>query len=225
MLDLKKFFCGVAAVTFVAGSAFALDLHAVFDNQKKAAFPDTCEIRMRTTVTLPGGTSEIVETTVIQAGKSKSVTTVKSRAMQMKIVQKDGRMKVSDLKTGKSLPASNMPVQNPADMNRQMGNPADYNPPVAEDSLWKITPKDASKPTLYYSQRKKRVVKMNIIVDGAESVSEFEYAKNSDALPGTLKKVTIVTKSSTGESNVVLEVLKARPRHVLPGKMFNLDDK
>lgn len=220
-MDAYKLIIGILSIGFMHASA--LDLNAVFDNQKKAAFPDTCEIRMRTTVTLSGGTSETVETTVIQAGESRSATTVKSRAMQVKIVQNDGRMKVSDLKTGKSLPASNMPVQNPADMNRQMGNPADYNPPVAEDSLWKITPKDASKPTLYYSQRKKRVVKMNIIVDGAESVSEFEYAKNSDALPGTLKKVTIVTRVAGGESKVVLEVLGAKHRHVLPDKMFDME--
>lgn len=178
---------------------------------------------MRTTMTLPGGTSEIMETTVIQAGKSKSVTTVKSRAMQVKIVQNDGRMKVSDLKTGKSLPASNMPVQNPADMNRQMGNPADYNPPVAEDSLWKITPKDASKPTLFYSVRKKRIVRMAVPVQGATAETELEYSDASGELPGTLKKVTIVTKASTGESKVVLEVLKAKPRHVLPSQMFNVE--
>lgn len=220
MLDLKKFFCCVAVVNLAFGSAFALDLHAVFDNQKKAAFPDTCEIQMRTTVTLPGGTSEIVETTVIQAGESKSATTVKSRSMQMKIVQNDGRMKVTDLKTGKSLPA-NMPVQNPADVNRQMGNPEDYNPPVAEGSLWKITPKDASKPTLFYSERKKRIVRMTVPVSGSVAETELEYSDASGELPGTLKKVTIVTRVAGGESKVVLEVFRAKRRHVLPGKMFN----
>ncbi len=223
MLDLKKFFCCVAVVNLAFGSAFALDLRAVFDNQKKATFPDTCEIQMRTTVTLPGGTSEIVETTVIQAGESKSATTVKSRAVQMKIVQNDGRMKVTDLKTGKSLPASNMPVQNPADVNRQMGNPADYNPPVAEGSLWKITPKDASRPTLFYSVREKRIVRMAVPVQGATAETEFEYSDASGELPGTLKKVTIVTRVAGGEGKVVLEVLGAKRRHVLPGKMFDVE--
>lgn len=222
MLDLKKIFCCVAAVTFAAGSAFALDLHAVFDNQKKAAFPDTCEIQMRTTVTLPDGTSEIVETTVIQAGESKSATTVKSRAVQMKIVQNDGRMKVTDLKTGKSLPA-NMPVQNPADVNRQMENPEDYNPPVAEGALLKITPKDASRPTLFYSQKNKRIVRMVVPVQGATAETELEYSDASGELPGTLKKVTIVTRVADGESKVVLEVLGAKRRHVLPGKIFDVE--
>ena len=220
-MDAYKLIIGILSIGFMHASA--LDLNAVFDNQKKSAFPDTCELQMRTTMTLPGGTSETVETTVIQAGKSKSVTTVKSRAMQVKIVQNDGRMKVSDLKTGMSLPASNMPVGNPADMNRQMGNPADYNSPVAEDSLWKITPKDASKPTLFYSVRKKRIVRMAVSVQGATAETELEYSDASGELPGTLKKVTIVTKASTGESKVVLEVLKAKPRHVLPSQMFNVE--
>lgn len=220
-MDAYKLIIGILSIGFMHASA--LDLNAVFDNQKKSAFPDTCELQMRTTMTLPGGTSEIMETTVIQAGKSKSVTTVKSRAMQVKIVQNDGRVKVTDLKTGKSLPASNMPVGNPADMNRQMGNPADYNSPVAEDSLWKITPKDASKPTLFYSVRKKRIVRMAVPVQGATAETELEYSDASGELPGTLKKVTIVTKASTGESKVVLEVLKAKPRHVLPSQMFNVE--
>ncbi len=222
MLDLKKFFCCVAAVTFAAGSAFALDLNAVFDNQKKSAFPDTCEIRMRSTVTFPGGT-ETVETTVIQAGNSKSVTTVKSRMAQMKIVQNDGRMKVIDLKTGKTLPAMDIPAENPADVNRQMGNSADYNPPVAEGSLWKIMPKDASKPTLFYSAREKRIVRMTVPVQGATAETELEYSDASSELPGTLKKVTIVTRVAGGESKVVLEVLGAKHRHVLPGKMFDVE--
>ena len=222
MLYLKNFFCFVAAVTLSFGSAFALDLNAVFDNQKKAAFPDTCEIRMRTTVTLPGGT-ETVETTVIQAGNSKSVTTVKSRMVQMKIVQNDGRMKVIDLKTGKTLPATNIPAENPADMNRQMGNPDDYSSPEAEGSLWKIAPKYASRPTLFYSVREKRIVRMAVPVQGVTAETDLEYSDASSALPGTLKKVTIVTRVAGGESKVVLEVLGVKRRQVLPGKMFDVE--
>ena len=47
---------------------------------------------------------------------------------------------------------------------------------------------------------------------------------NSCLLPGTLKKVTIKTTAPQGgESTVVLEVLKAKQRHVLPMKMFNVE--
>lgn len=47
---------------------------------------------------------------------------------------------------------------------------------------------------------------------------------NSCPLPGTLKKVTIKTSApQDGESTVVLEVLKAKQRHVLPMKMFDVE--
>ena len=47
---------------------------------------------------------------------------------------------------------------------------------------------------------------------------------NSCPLPGTLKKVTIKTTTPQGgESTVVLEVLKAKQRHVLPMKMFDVE--
>src|SRR5574344_2671356 len=121
-------FSSVVLVTaFLMVPSFALDLNAVFDNQKKTAFPDTCEMQMRTTVTFPGQVAQVVDMTVIHAGESKSVTTIKSSVMQMKMVQNDGRMKITDLKTGKTLPAQNMPQQNPADVSKQMRSPADYN--------------------------------------------------------------------------------------------------
>ena len=214
----------LGGLLFVCVSGHALDINAVFENQKKSAFPDTCEMQMRTTVTLPNMASQEVNMTLLTAGESKSITTIKSSMMQMKMVQNNGRMKVTDLKTGKVLPAQNMPAQNPADVNKQMGSPEDYNNPVAEGNLWKITPKDSSKPTLYYSQKNKRVMKMEMAVNGANVVSELEYCDNTCSLPGTLKKVTIKTAvPQGGESTVVLEVLRAKQRHVLPAKMFDVE--
>lgn len=213
-----------AAISFVAIQANALSLQTVFENQKKSAFPDTCEMQMRTTVTLPNMPPQVVDMDLLTAGESKSVTTIKSGVMQMEMVQNNGRMKVTDLKTGKKLPAQNMPAQNPADVNKQMGSPEDYNNPVAEGNLWKITPKDPAKPTLYYSQKNKRVMKMNMVVNGANSVSEFEYCDNSCSLPGTLKKVTIKTSvPQSGENTVVLEVLRAKQRRMLPMKIFDVE--
>ncbi|OWV01426.1 hypothetical protein SAMN05720766_1392 [Fibrobacter sp. UWH9] len=212
-----------AIVVLATFQVHALSLQTVFDNQKKAAFPDTCEMQMRTTVTLPGQTAQVVNMALLTAGVNKSITTIKSSMMQMEVVQNNGRMKVTDLKTGKKLPTQNMPAQNPADVNKQMGSPEDYNNPIAEGSLWKIMPKDASKPTLYYSQKNKRVMKMEVTVNGASSISEFEYCDNSCELPGTLKKVTIKTAvPQGGGSTVIIEVLKAKQRHVLPMKMFDV---
>ncbi len=216
-----KVFLGSLFFTCVSG--YALDLDAVFENQKKAAFPDTCEMQMRTTVTLAGQPSQTVETTIITAGESKSVTTIKSSMMQMKMVQNNGRMKMTDLKTGKALPAQNMPAQNPADVSKRMGSPEDYNAPVAEGNLWKITPKEPTRPTLYYSQKNKRVMRMEMTVNGANTVSELTYCDNSCPLPETLKKVTIKTSVPGGESTVVLEVLRAKQRHLLPMKMFDVE--
>lgn len=217
------FFCSVPSQ--------ALSLQTIFDNQKKTAFPDTCEMQMRTTVALPGTAPQSVVTSVITAGPAKSVTIVKSSMMQMKMIQNDGRMKVTDLKTGKTLPAQNMPMQNPADISKSMGAPADYNDAVKfsegsakEGSIWKITPKDVSKPTLYYSSKMKKVVKMTAVVNGAESESKFEYCDNTCELPGTLKKVNITTKLPTGEeSTVSVDILFAKQHHRLPKKMFDIE--
>ena len=43
-------------------------------------------------------------------------------------------------------------------------------------------------------------------------------------LPGTLRKTEIVTSLSSGEkSSVVMEVVSAKARHILPAKMFNVE--
>ncbi len=67
------------------------------------------------------------------------------------------------------------------------------------------------------------IVRMTVPVSGAVAETEFEYSDASSELPGTLKKVTIVTRVAGGESKVVLEVLGAKRRHVLPGKMFDVE--
>ena len=87
--------------------SFALDLNTVFDNQAKSAFPDTCEMQIRTTVILPDQKPQSVDMSVINAGSDKSVTTINSSLIQMKTIQNGTRMKVVDLKSGKTLPAQN----------------------------------------------------------------------------------------------------------------------
>ena len=215
-------------IVFVAlslgSSAFALDANTVFNNQKKSAFPDTCEMQLKTTVALPGMASQTVNTSVINAGPDKSITTIESSMMRMKMIQNNGRMKVIDLKSGQTLPAQNVPKQNPADIANQMGEPSDYKAPVKSGNLWKLVPKDASRPTLFYSDKVKRVVKMNTVVNGSAAEIAMEYCDNSCPLPGTLKKTEIVTVMQGGEkSSVVVEVVSAKARHILPAKMFNIE--
>jgi len=221
---MDKFINAIVVFIMFASSAFAMDANTVFANQKKSAFPDTCEMLMKTTVTLPGMASQTVNTSVINAGPEKSVTTIESSMMRMKMIQNNGRMKVIDLKTGQTLPAQNVPRQNPADVTSQMGNPSDYKAPVKSGSLWKLVPKDASKPTLFYSESIKRVVKMIANVNGSSAEISFEYCDASCNLPGTLKKTEIVTALPSGEkSTVVMEVVSAKARHILPAKMFNVE--
>ncbi len=113
---------------------------------------------------------------------------------------------------------------NPADVTSQMGNPSDYKAPVKSGSLWKLVPKDASKPTLFYSECVKRVVKMIANVNGSSAEMSFEYCDASCNLPGTLKKTEIVTALPSGEKSiVVMEVVSAKARHILPAKMFNVE--
>lgn len=105
-----------------------------------------------------------------------------------------------------------------------MGEQADYNAPVNESGLWKITPKDSSKPTLYYSTKKQRIVKIKSIVNGVNTETQLEYCDNTCKLPGTLKKATITTALSGGNSSkVIVEILQAKQHHSLPSKMFDVE--
>jgi len=221
---MSKFVKLITFSMMFMSSAFALDANTVFNNQKKSAFPDTCEMKMKTTVTLPGMASQTVNSSVISAGPGKSITTIESSMMNMKMIQNSGRMKVIDLKSGQTLPAQNMPRQNPADVTSQMGEASDYNAPVKSGNLWKLVPKDASRPTLFYSESAKRVVKMNTVVNGASAEIALEYCDASCTLPGTLKKTEITTTLPSGEkSTVVMEIVSARARHILPAKMFDIE--
>ena len=204
--------------------AFALDLNTVFNNQAKAAFPDTCEFQVKTTVMLPNQQSQTVEMSVINAGSGRSQTTIRSGLVQMKATQNGNRMKIVDLKTGKVLPSQNIPPQNPVDISKQFGSPADYKNPAKEGSLWKIVPKDASKPVLYYSANQKRIVKMHSSIQGGSADTYFEYCDNSCKLPGTLKKIDVNTILSDGKtSKVTMDILNAERRKVLPPKMFDIE--
>lgn len=211
-------------ILLVATQSFALDLKTVFDNQAKSAFPDTCEMQIRTTITLPNQKPQSVDMSVINAGDDKSMTTIYSRMIQMKTIQNGDRIKVIDLKSGKTLPAQSVKQQNPAGITKKMGSPADYKNPVKEGSLWKLVPKDDSRPTLYYSAAKKRVVKMTSQFNGANTESSFEYCDNSCTLPGTLKKVEINTILADGNTTkIVMDIMEAERRRVLPPKMFDMD--
>lgn len=219
----------ILLTAFATTSCFALDINAVFDNQKKAAFPDTAEIIMQTTVTLPGMASQTVRTSILTAGSDKSITTVKSQMMNIQIVKNGDIIRVTDLKTGKSLPSQSGLQNEPTDITSQMGKPEDYRIPVKENGLWKIVPKDDSKPVFFYSDKKRRVVKMiakipmNALGGVATAETEYRYCDNSCQLPGSLSSVEIKTLMPNAQvSNVKVDVLSAKRRSNLPTVLFNI---
>lgn len=219
----------ILLTAFATTSCFALDINAVFDNQKKAAFPDTAEIIMQTVVTLPGMASQTVKTSILTAGEDKSITTIKSQMMNMQIVKNGDIIRVTDLKTGKSLPSQSGLQNEPTDITSQMGKPEDYKAPVKENGLWKIVPKDESKPVFFYSDKKRRVVKMiakipmNALGGVATAETEYKYCDNGCQLPGTLSSVEIKTLMPNAQvSNVKVDVLSAKRRSNLPMTLFNV---
>ena len=215
----------IVILGFCAGYSLALDAATIFSEQKKSAFPDTVEIRMRTTVTLPGQGPQQVEVKMLNKGPDKSVTEIQSALMNLKMVRNGAQIGMVDLKTGKTLPAQSLPSAGAdmLDVDKQFGKPEEYQSPVKADSLWKLVPKDVSKPTLFYSDKQKRVVRMETTIQGIPAVSTFRYCSSNCSLPGTLSGVDIVsTMPGQMETRVQVDVLTAQRRHSLPESLFSI---
>lgn len=215
----------IALLLATTGFSLALDAATVFANQKKAAFPDTAEIRMRTTLTLPGMAVQQVETKVLSKGKDKSVAEIKSSAMNMKIVRNGDQMGMLDLKTGKAMPSQTLPKDQLAalDVSQGMGSAEDYQAPVAVDSLWKLVPKEPSRPTLFYSEKTQRVVKMQQTPSlGVYAETLIRYCTSGCALPGTPTGIEIVSSANGIDTKVVLEVVLAKKRTALSDALFTI---
>lgn len=215
----------IVILGFCAGYSLALDAATIFSEQKKSAFPDTVEIRMRTTVTLPGQGPQQVEIKTLNKGPDKSVTEIRSALMNLKMIRNGLQMGMVDLKSGKTLPAQSLPSagSDVLDVEKQFGKPDEYQSPVKVDTLWKLIPKDVSKPTLFYSDKQKRVVRMETTIQGVPAVSIFRYCGSTCSLPGTLSGVDIVsTVPGQSETRVQVEVLTAQRRHSLPESLFSI---
>lgn len=214
-------------LTLVFGLAvysMAVDLSTVFAQQSQATFPDTVELRMRTTIMLPGQGAQQMEVRVLSKGKDKNITEIKSPLMNLKMIRNGKQMGVVDLKTGQVLPTQSLPTTgfDAADINQQFGSAADYLEPVRADSLWKLTPKDPAKPILYYHAKQKRIVKSVSLIEGVESVAEYSYCTSCD-LPGTLSAVTISTAmGGQGSTAVKVEVLTAKRRSSISESLFTI---
>jgi len=205
--------------------SMAADAATIFANQKKAAFPDTAEIRMRTTITIQGMPSQTIESRTISKGNEKNLSEIKSPLVNMKIIRNGDRISVSDLKTGAALPAQMAGQAGMTDIGQNMGKPEDYHAPVKEGNLWRLSPLDPAKPILFYSEEQKRVVKMRQAVQpGIQSETSIRYCGKECAFPGTPTAINIETQAN-GQSaaKVLLEIISVQKLQSAPEALFKIE--
>jgi hypothetical protein len=210
------------ALLLLSTFASAVETSTILARQKEAAFPDTSEVRMRATVAIPNLPAQSVETSVLSKGKDKSITEIKSSAIAMRIVRNADKISVTDLKTGVSMPSQSMgDLGGIPDIAESLGKPEDYNAAVKVDSLWKLTPKDQSKPVMYYSEKAKRIVKMVQTIEGIESETIITYCNNSCKLPGTPSKIEVSAFQNGIAVKTTIEILSATRIPTPPDAMFD----
>gem|GEM_PF-4231149 len=214
-----------AILSLLAFSCFSMaaDAAIILANQKNAAFPDTAEIRMRTSFAMQGMAAQTIETRLLSKGKEKSIAEIKSPLVNMRIIRNGGQISVTDLKTGEVLPSSMAGQQADAlDINQGMGNAEDYFAPVREGSLWRLSPIDPAKATLFYSEEQKRVVKMRQTVQpGVFSETNIKYCDKTCTFPGTPASIEIATQISGQESaKVMLEIFSVQKPASIPDALF-----
>jgi len=219
---LKKIIQTMFVCVYVS---MAADAATILANQKKAVFPDTAEIRIRTTITMQGMPAQTLDSRVISKGKEKSITELKSSLVNMKIIRNGNRISVTDLKTGAALPSQMAGQAGMASMEQDLGKPGDYQAPVKEGNLWRLSPLDQAKPVLFYSEEQKRVVKMRQIVQpGMESETSIKYCGKECAFPGTPAFVDIETLAN-GQSaaKVSLEIISVQKLPSIPDALFKVE--
>lgn len=211
----------------------SLNLNEVFDNQKKALFPDTCEMQLKILVKASMINMEL-KMSILTAGPNKSIFTTKSSLVQYKTVKNNGCISVTNLKNGDRMPASDAD-SNPLDF-AVMGTIEDYSGAVLEDSLWKIIPIDEKTPTLYYSTCDERIMKTFYVSDDSVTTLTYTYFDEFAEIPGAMESIRMersvylsdasmrdALKADSMDVLYDIKVLAAKQRHILPAKMFNID--
>jgi hypothetical protein len=221
---LKKI---IPSLFFCTCVSMAADAATILANQKKAAFPDTAEIRVRTTLAIQGMPSQAIESRVISKGKEKNMTELKSPLMNMKIIRNGDKISVTDLKTGATLPSQMAGQPGMAGMEQDMGKPEDYQAPAKEGNLWRLSPLDPAKPVLFYSEEQKRVVKMRQSVQpGIQSETSIRYCGKECAFPGTPIAFEIETLAN-GQSTakILLEIISVQKLPSVSDALFAIPKK
>jgi len=221
---LKKIVLSLLALSSVS---LAVDVATMLANQQKAAFPDTAEIRMRTTVAMQGMSGQVIESRLLTKGKEKTATEIKSPIMNMKIVQNGSKLNVTDLKTGATLPANMAGQTGTPDISKGMGKAEDYHVPTKEGTLWRLSPKDPSQATLFYSEEQKRVVKMQQTVQpGVQSETSIKYCDKNCSFPGTPVSIDIATQiNGQTAAKVLVEIISVQKLNAIPDALFEVQGK
>ncbi|MCL2282048.1 MAG: hypothetical protein FWC26_01880, partial [Fibromonadales bacterium] len=140
------------------------------------------------------------------------------------IVRNGDNVKVTDLKTGSSLPSQMAAQAGTGSLEQDLGKPEDYIAPVKEGNLWKLSPKDPAGTTLFYSEEQKRVVKMRQnIQPGVQSETSIKYCGKECELPGTPASIEIETWiDGRVAAKVSLEIISAQKLENVPEAMFTV---
>lgn len=213
----------------------SVSLEEVFENQSKAAYPDTSEYQIKIYINSPGVLEMNFGMALLTAGPDKSITTVKNNLVQTETVRNNGRIKVTDLKTGKVLPSSNAET-NLMDYRQFIGSPEDYSGVSFEDGLWKLSPKDDAGKILYYSACEERIMKVFYVSGDTVTTMNYSYFDESADFPGTVKSMNLdrsvylkdanmreYIKSDTMKVFMEWSLYKIKQRHLLPEKLFDIN--
>ena len=213
----------------------SVSLEEVFENQSKAAYPDTSEYQIKVYINSPGVLEMNFGMALLTAGPDKSITTVKNNLVQTETVRNNGRIKVTDLKTGKVLPSSNAET-NLMDYRQFIGTSEDYSGVSFEDGLWKLSPKDDAGKILYYSACEERIMKVFYVSGDTVTTMNYSYFDESADFPGTVKSMNLersvylrdaqmreYMKSDTMKVFMEWSLYKIKQRHLLPEKLFDIN--
>lgn len=215
-----------------------MDVNTIFENQKKAALPDTVEKLYRVYINSANLINMTMSVSVLTAGPTKSSITSKTNSyggVYTGTVWNDGRVKVTNLKTGERYPAS-YAEYDLTDYNRLFGTAADYSQAELEGSLWKVTPIDETKPTLYYSSCEERIVKALQVAGDTTNIYTYAYYDQGAKFPGAVSQMLIersvymkdasmreYLKSDTLRATYEISIVNIAKRGILPAKLFDID--
>lgn len=209
---MKKIF--IIALLFSV-SSFALSLDQVRqDLYKKTANRDSSEIKIRTTINSVAG-SQVVSVYLVQKGKTKSYSEIKTSFLNQRTVVNGNRMKVIDLNTKKFqiLPYNGEPLEalsyvrtNPLDSGRW------EKPRFVSENLYSIK---GEKGTLFYDAKKKQIEKMESIDSEKNVLVTFAYDDE-----GNLKSMKTSVVSKGKETTVTTDILILRSSAKFPDRLF-----